>query len=216
MQAEFPLIADQDMPCPTLLIEGHEHEALRILNKSSLRRRQNGLARSGALTVRHLKRADEIEPLLDCFFDQHVRRWAPTSSPSLFVDPRNREFYRHLTRNLSSSGWLLFTVVEHDGRPIAFHYGFDRHGVVTWYKPSFDPAFASRSPGLALLRHLIEYAVTNRRRELDFSLGDEAFKSRFTNHVRRAARLHVYRDSVRYGLARAHRSFRAAAGVVFS
>ena len=127
------------------------------------------------------------------------------------MEDRNREFYRLLTQNLSDSSWLLFTVVELDGQPIAMHYGFDFCGVVTWYKPSFDPTFAAHSPGLVLLRHLIEYAATRRRRELDFTWGDEPFKARFTNHVRRTIHLQIYRDSVRYNLDRANRLLRSVA-----
>lgn len=91
------------------------------------------------------------------------------------------------------------------------HYGFDYDGVVTWYKPSFDPAFAAHSPGLALLRQLIGYALTNGRRELDFTWGAEPFKARFTNHSRRLVRLQVFRGSLHHKLALANRSLRALA-----
>ena len=210
----FPVIVDNAQVCPTLMIEGCEAEAMKILNKPSLRRRRNGFTRTGSLVVRHLTRAEEIEPLLDQFFDQHIRRWADTPSPSLFLKAEHRTFYRTLTQNLSPTNWLLFTVVEHDGVPVAFHYGFDRRGVVTWYKPSFDPQFASRSPGLTLLQYLIEFAVSNRRRELDFSLGDEAFKTRFTNQVRRTVRLRIFRDTLGFNVARTVRGLRAAASRV--
>ena len=209
-RAGYPVVSDDDTVCPTLLIQGHEDEARRILDKPSLRRRQNYFARAGSLVVRHLTSATEIQPLLDRFFDQHVSRWADSSSPSLFVKEQNREFYRTLTENLAAAPWLLFTSIELDGQPIALHYGFDYDGVVTWYKPSFNPTFAAHSPGLTLLRHLIEYAIAHERRELDFTWGDEPFKARFTNHVRRTVSLQVYRDSVRYNLERANRSLRAA------
>lgn len=210
-RAGFPVVFDADTICPALIIQGHEDEARRILDKPSLRRRLNHFARTGSLVVRHLTDAAEILPMLDQFFEQHVSRWAGSTSPSLFNKERNRDFYRTLTRNLAGTPWLLFTAVQRDGRPIALHYGFDYDGVVTWYKPSFDPAVAENSPGLALLRQLIEHAVTERRRELDFTWGAEPFKARFTNQQRRTIRLQVFRHPARYVMTRVGRSLRAAA-----
>ena len=208
-RAGLPLVFDDDTACPTLLIEGREAEARRILNKPSLRRRENYFARDHSFTVRHLTDAAQILPLLDRFFTQHVDRWAGSTSPSLFRQDENREFYRLLTQGLAGTPWLLFTSVELSGQPIALHYGFDYHGVITWYKPSFDPAFSAHSPGLAMLRQLLEYAVTRQRREVDFTVGDEPFKARFTNHTRRTIRLQVFRHQVRYNLERANRTLRA-------
>ena len=61
-----------------------------------------------------------------------------------------------LARALHARGWLQFSVVEFDGAPIAFHFGFDYGGCVTWYKPSFEVRYAEHSPGLLLTRQLIE------------------------------------------------------------
>jgi CelD/BcsL family acetyltransferase involved in cellulose biosynthesis len=69
---------------------------------------------------------------------------------------------------------------------------------VIWYKPSFDITHAAHSPGLVLMRHLIDYAVGHDRRELDFTVGDEPFKRRFTNLTRKTVSLLVFRDSSRY------------------
>lgn len=206
-----PAIVDADAICSALLIEGREDGALRVLTKPSLRRRRSYFARTGGLSVRHLTTVEDVLPLLDAFFDQHVRRWAGSSTPSLFTNEQNRQFYRTLTRRLADTPWLLFTSIEQSGRPIAMHYGFDYDGVVTWYKPSFEPAVARHSPGLALLGELIDYSISNRRRELDFTWGDEPFKARFTNHIRHIVRLQVFRKPMRYAMARVSRTARAAA-----
>jgi CelD/BcsL family acetyltransferase involved in cellulose biosynthesis len=47
-----------------------------------------------------------------------------------------------------------------------------------------------------MVRHLIDYAISHRRRELDFTVGDEPFKRRFTNLTRRALHVQVYRNSM--------------------
>ena len=143
--------------------------AQRILDKPSLRRRQNYFERIGRLGFRDLTSTSDIEPHLDAFFDQHTARWNGTSTPSLFQEAANRTFYRDLMSRMDGTRWLLFSLVEFDDRPIAFHYGFDYNDTLMWYKPSFDPAFAARSPGLVLVRHLIRRALEDGRRELDFT-----------------------------------------------
>jgi CelD/BcsL family acetyltransferase involved in cellulose biosynthesis len=196
--------------CPTLMVRGHERAALTVLNKPSLRRRQNYFERIGRLTFRDLTAAKDVEPYLDAFFTQHIARWRATSTPSLFQDQVNRSFYRELTARLDRTGWLLFSVVELDGRPIALHYGFDYNDALIWYKPSFDPAFASGSPGLVLVRHLIHYVLDHKRRELDFTIGDEPFKQRFTNVMRKTVNVQIYRDPARYAFERSRRGLMAA------
>jgi predicted ATP-grasp superfamily ATP-dependent carboligase/CelD/BcsL family acetyltransferase involved in cellulose biosynthesis len=203
------LTSDQFV-CPTLLIEGHRDAALKIFNKQSLRRPQNYFNRQGRIVSRNLTNVNEIETYLDRFFAQHIARWGEKNSPSLFLSPRNQAFYRELAFPLADSGWLLFSVVELDDQPIAFHYGFDYDGAVIWYKPSFDVAFAPRSPGLLLVRHLIGYALDQQRRELDFTVGDEPFKTRFTNHTRKTVRIQVFQGSARYAYERSRRRVVAA------
>ncbi len=182
--------------CPTLMIEGREEEARAVLRKPSLRRCRNRFERAGKLTERDLTAARDIEPRLPQFFQQHIARWSGSPSPSLFHDERNQQFYRTLTRALDASGWLLFSCIELDGRTAAFHYGFDYNGSVLWYKPSFDPPLAALSPGNVMVSHLIDYTISKRRRELDFTVGDEPFKRRFTNATRRTVHLRVYRNTM--------------------
>jgi CelD/BcsL family acetyltransferase involved in cellulose biosynthesis len=194
-------IVERQYLCPTLVIAGREEAARLISNKPSLRRTVNRFKRDGCLSYRHLTTTTEVTPHLESFFAQHVARWARAGGRSLFLDENNRSFYRRLTANLGSTGWLLFSIVEFNGQPIAFHYGFDYDEAVMWYKPSFSVAYAPRSPGLVMVRELISYAIAHGRRELDFTVGEEAFKKRFTNHCRATTHVRIYRDPVRYGVA---------------
>lgn len=209
-EAGYSVLVHDHLVCPTLLLHGHEPEASRILNKPSLRRRQNYFERLGCLSFRTLSAASDIEPQLDAFFEQHIARWSASRTPSLFLVQANRDFYYELTRQLDGTSWLAFSLVELDGRPIAMHYGFDYNDTLFWYKPSFDPAFAAHSPGLVLVRHLIRRAMEDGRRELDFTIGDESFKRRFTNLVRKTVRIRVYRDPTRYALERSRLAMVAA------
>ncbi len=205
----FNVLVEDQFVCPALLIEGHEEEARKVFNKASLRRRQNFFEREGRLVNRTLSSLADVEPYLDAFFEQHIARWG-TQAQSLFLDPRNRTFYRVLAANLARAGSLMFSVIEFNGQPIAFHYGFDYNGCITWYKPSFNVEFASRSPGSVLVRHLIGVALDRGRRELDFTVGDERFKRRFTNTVRKTVSIRIFRDPIDFHVQRSKRAIVAA------
>lgn len=205
-RTRFRTMVVREAICPTLVIHGHEAEARSIRDRASLRRRINYFRRSGALTYRDFHTREEIEPYLDRFFQQHIARWALAGTPSLFLNPKNVEFYRALTGHLSETGWLLFSAVELDGNPIACHYGFDFKGTLMWYKPAFDVRHARHSPGMVMVAHLLDYAIENNRRELDFTVGDEPFKKRFTNRERHTERVLVFREGFDYAIERSRQT----------
>ncbi|MGH7775249.1 MAG: GNAT family N-acetyltransferase, partial [Candidatus Binatia bacterium] len=77
-------------------------------------------------------------------------------------------------------------------QPIAYHLGFELNGKFIFYKPTFDVNLWAEWPGEVLIRHLFDYAASRGIREFDFTAGDEAYKYRFANQVRRNYTLHLY------------------------
>lgn len=207
-RAGYRVLARDLYQSPTLLIRGHEDEALKVFNKAGLRRRENYFQRKGHLTYKTLTGVD-VMPYLDRFFELHVGRWTGSGSPSLFLKEVNRTFYRELAIAMVDNTCLLLSIIEFDGQPLAMHYG-DYNGRLLWYKPSFDRAQAKHSPGLVLLRYLIGYALEHKRDEFDFTIGDEPFKSRFSNHLRTTVSLQIFQDPTRYYLALSKQKLSAA------
>ena len=184
-----------DSPCPTLLLHDQPEQGLHLIRKYSLRRPLNHFSRQGKVTAHKLVALDDALAQLGIFIDQHIRRWQQTSTPSRFCDDETRRFFEELVLRLGGTGWLDFSVIRLDDKPLAYHFGFCYAGTLTWYKPSFEIAEARHSPGLLLIRNLIERALDEGLNEIDFTIGPEQFKSRFTNHVRSNAswRLHPSR-----------------------
>lgn len=189
---------DSTIACPALIIRGCEQDVRELIGKYSLRRKVSALEKRGRVQFLPENDAAAIEAHLEDFFDQHVARWKGTASPSLFLRPERRTFYRELARSLSGSGVLNFCRLELDGRPVAYHFGFRYDDKLIWYKPAFDPAYADLSPGLVLIRCLIDYALQSGCIELDFTIGEEPFKERFTNRRRANANIRVFRSGGAY------------------
>lgn len=187
------MMATDKIVCPTLIIDGNKTYATKVLNSNSLRRRLNYFNNHGLLVFKNIQNLDDADKYLEKFMEQHIERWSDTKYQSLFLNKKNRDFYMELMRASIDKGWLLFSVLEFDGHPIAFHYGFDYDSKVIWYKPSFDVKYKKHSPGLVLIKYLIEYAINNNKYELDFTIGDESFKSRFTNHKRKNILVEIFK-----------------------
>jgi CelD/BcsL family acetyltransferase involved in cellulose biosynthesis len=162
----------------------------------------NYFRRQGQLEFRNCTSADEIIAYLDRFFQQHIERWALADTPSSFLDVRQQAFYRELVQQLAPAGQLLFSVLLLDRAPIAFHFGFEHQGRIIYYKPSFDIDYFKHSPGLVLLKYLLEYALERGAAEFDFSIGEESYKYRFANHARKNYAVRVFRRRVSYQLDR--------------
>lgn len=161
------------------------------LQKKSLRRHERALQKQGNVVTETFTRAHDILPRLEAFFDQHARRWQKTPYPSLFRNEVARAFYRTLTAYLDPAGVLRFTEIRLNGQLAAAHFGFFHGGRFIWYKPSFEPALARHSPGEVLIKHLIERARAEGAAELDFTIGEEAFKYRFATKTREIVTLHI-------------------------
>ncbi|HEX3148117.1 MAG TPA: GNAT family N-acetyltransferase [Gemmataceae bacterium] len=181
-----------DLPAPTLQLHDPPAAGQAAADKASLVRHERYFRRDGALAAIRLTDGREILPHLEEFFDQHVARWVNTPYPSLFCDPTQRAFYRRLCEVADRTGWLRFTRIDWAGRPIAFHFGSCFAGRYLWYKPSFAVDLARRSPGELLLRQLLLAAIAEGVDEFDFGIGDEAFKHRFANRVRRVRTWGLY------------------------
>jgi CelD/BcsL family acetyltransferase involved in cellulose biosynthesis len=157
--------------------------ARRAAEKTSLVRHERFFSRSGELRTEHLSDGREILPHLPAFFDQHVARWAETEHPSPFTQPDERRFIERLTELAAAAGWLRFTRVLWNGRPIAYHYGFLYGGRFHWWRPSFDIDLARHSPGEVLMRQLLLHAIDEQARVFDFGLGVLPFKERFATSI---------------------------------
>jgi hypothetical protein len=92
---------------------------------------------------------------------------------------------------------LRFAVLELNGQPIAYHFGFELDKKLVWYQSAFDVDYWEYSPGEVLLGELLRYAGENNLREFDFTVGGEAYKRRFANEFRENFVVYLHNPSNR-------------------
>jgi CelD/BcsL family acetyltransferase involved in cellulose biosynthesis len=183
------------------------------LGKGHLKRDYKRLSKLGELRFRHLEEAGEIEAHLPNLFRMHIARRALAADRSLFCREEGRSFYCALVQELDPRKELRFCVLDLNGRPIAYHLGFECAGKFTWYKPTFDVGYWDYSPGFVFMKPVLEYIAGRDIQEFDFTTGDEAYKGRFANRVRPQYTLHFFPARAR---GRAHQMALRAKGYVKS
>jgi CelD/BcsL family acetyltransferase involved in cellulose biosynthesis len=178
----YTMLVSHATPCPWINLRD-KPKVDRVFAKRSLRRHTSRIAKLGRLEVVHERDPSFARAMLPAFFDQHIRRWAGTGFPSLFERANNRHFYERLVDVLGEQGLVVFSRLAIGGRAAAFHFGLHSGSRFLWYKPTYEPALASYSPGEVLLGTLIRYALSESYGAFDFTRGDERFKSRFASDV---------------------------------
>lgn len=177
---------------------GDVAEDQQLLKKKSIRRHYNYFVRNGRLECRHYTDAEHISSYLNEMFEQHIQRWSLAGVQSQFLDVRQRLFYHNLATHVSAADRVLFSVLLFNDSPIAFHFGFQYADRIFYIKPAFSVAYIKHSPGEVLLKHLLEYALAHGVRELDFTVGEESYKYRFSNHLRKSYGIRAYHYPLSY------------------
>lgn len=194
----------QRIPAPRIVFNA---DGRGFKQKYSTRRHCNRMERLGKVEFRILHDKENLPGMLESLYAQHIGRYRHKGENSLFENSLCRRFYATLADKLLDAGWLHFTELLLNERPLALHYGFEYNNVLTWYKPAFDITYRKYSPGTVLIKHLIDYANERKLDALDFTIGNEVFKERFSNAVdynrnlviyknRPSAYLHAARDKV--------------------
>ena len=168
-------------PCPGIQLS--QAAVQDVTSRKSLKRHEKKLSRLGPVRLESVP-PEELDRALSEFFDQHVARRLLAGDESLFLDPRNRDFYRLLVGHPAFPDFGVFHVLRSGGRNAAFHLGLRNAQTFIWYKPTFDMNLEADGPGEVLLKVLVEHAGSTGASYFDFSRGNEPFKLRFANEHR--------------------------------
>ncbi|MHB9045916.1 MAG: GNAT family N-acetyltransferase [Pirellulales bacterium] len=129
--------------------KNHRHNMKKAVNRAEA-------AGQTDLVVHSRPAPDEVEGLLRQGFEIEDRGWKGAGGSSVMQSPGMFEFYCRQARQLAAWGNLHLVFLEHQGRPIAFEYGWSAKGIYYSPKVGYDEAFAELVPGQLLRLHLLE------------------------------------------------------------
>lgn len=168
--------------CPLLVMEPGAEPSTRISN--SFRRRLKGKERKLQPAPRtYIATEDaDITRLLDWFFSVKPLRMAEQKLPNVFADPGIENFIRAacLARLAGGGRAIDIHALECDAEVIAIFAGVaDGHRFSMMFNTYTMSGNAKYSPGLILMRDIIDHYAANGYRALDLGIGSDDYKRLF-------------------------------------
>jgi CelD/BcsL family acetyltransferase involved in cellulose biosynthesis len=112
---------------------------------------------------------EAVERLLNACFEIEACGWKGAAGSAVLNVPVVRQFYLRQAQLLAASGQLSLTFLQHEGRSIAFEYGWRSKGVYFSPKVGYDEAFSHFSPGQLLRSRLLaEFHHERNMERVDF------------------------------------------------
>jgi len=143
--------------------------------------------------------------LLDVLFELHRARWE-TARPgeSTFHSAYRMRFNRELLGRLAP-GDGYFSLVSIGGRPVSIVYVFAHKREAFFYQNGWAPELGAYGVGLVGVQNALRHAAATGFESFDFLRGDEDYKYKFCDDVRRAHVIRIFGRGVRArALARIH------------
>lgn len=144
--------------------------------------------------------ADNLESMLNMFFDLHQRRWQSVNVRGVFSNPRMKEFYRDIARQFHQNSWLCFSYLTVDSEVVSAEFGFVYNGKLYGATAARDLRYSKYSIGHLHYMFMIKDAIKKHLREFDFLKGDEPYKFYWTKSARRYMELLIISRGICPGL----------------
>jgi len=141
----------------------------------NLRNARNRLARIGNSQL-EIASAETLPAFLDAIVKLHSCRWAQDGLPGMFSDPAIRKFHRLVAPQLLEKGILRLYGLRAEGQLIAALYALFEKATAYYYLQGFDFGWRWFSPGTQILGAVMEDALREGKRKIDFLRGRESYK----------------------------------------
>jgi hypothetical protein len=133
----------------------------------------------------------EMENWVKEFCEIHVRRWAGTTTPSVFSDKKKQAFLLGCLKAWNKEQLLVRFSIKIDEKRICFVIGLIENETLIHHSTTFDPDFRKFSPGRSIIYYVAEWMVEQNLNILDFGNGDEGYKSYFANNIQDLKRIFI-------------------------
>ncbi|MEI7785002.1 MAG: GNAT family N-acetyltransferase [Betaproteobacteria bacterium] len=166
--------------------------------RSNIKRMGKKLDELGARTE-IVSAREEVDRAVDAYEAVYAKSWKPTEPV--------RGFIRGLAHTCAEAGCLRLGLMWLDGEPIAAQIWIVSAGRAAIYKVAYDEKHRALSPGTVLTARMMRMAIeTEQVSEVDYLLGDDAYKRLWMTHRRERRGLMAYDIATARGAAHALKS----------
>ena len=152
--------------------------------RKNLRHARRAATARGSVWFEHAS-GEAVEHAIETLFALHAARWRATGQRGVLEDPAVQRFHHAVARAADASGMLRLIRLSIGGETAGVLYGFTTPAGACYYIGGMNPAMASLSPGVLLIREAIHRAIDEGAVEFDFLAGREVYKYRWGARDRR-------------------------------
>jgi len=125
----------------------------------------------------------------------HHMRWQGRADSFSFNSEPYIAFHNDLARTLLEEDALRLYCLEADGVIIAMLYCYRWRGQIYYVQAGFDSAWHKYSPGMILLGHMMESAISEGNHTVDYLKGDHEYKKSLAKDTRATKALLLVKNS---------------------
>ena len=193
--SQLPFASRVEEVCPLITLGASFEAYLESLDKKQrheIRRKTRKAYDEAEIRWHCVDGTHNLDEAVEQFIELHQRSKAGKDE---FMTAAMVDFFHALARVTYEAGWLELAFIAVNGRQAATYFNFVYNSATLCYNSGYDPqAYAALSPGIVLLSHLIEHAITHGRKVFDFLQGSETYKYRMGAKDTQVYQLTVERD----------------------
>lgn len=180
-------------PCPIVFLPDNWEAYLDQLGSKQARELRRKLRKADGYPAtvdwKIVRERSELEPAVETFLEL----MANDPAKDEFLSEAMRTHFRRMCAAGFDRGWLHLSFLTVTNEPVFAYVNFDFGDRLWVYNSGFNPDHFDLSPGWVLMGKLIEWAIDEGRRAVDFLRGDEAYKYRLGGQDRHIVRLTIHR-----------------------
>jgi CelD/BcsL family acetyltransferase involved in cellulose biosynthesis len=134
-----------------------------------------------------------IDEGIDALVKLHQKRWQRAGEDHRFSTPQYTAFHRAAIKASLSRDRLRLYCLTFDDIPVAVYYFYRFRDRVFLFQAGFDPDHADLKPGQVLLGYVIEHAIGEGMKVLDFLRGEHRYKDEIATGERETVYVTVFR-----------------------
>jgi hypothetical protein len=195
-QSNIRYLIKRSILCPYIDLKAmsfieYQEKYKKVIKKIDYNRRR--LEKIGKLEYRIIP-VDAHGKYIELLSAMHIAIWKNKEAGSKFSDGRLKEFLKCLSQGAYSEPFSThLSILSLNNDIIAIHYGFHDGISYYYYIPTYDNKYSKYSPGLILIKYLIEYSYDNKLKSFEFMQGTEEYKFKFTNTTRDLYHIDLYK-----------------------
>jgi len=108
----------------------------------------------------------------------------------------NSKFIKQIGNEMANNEYAKIIYVLINGHIAAYSLIFDYNNKILNYQMAYDETYSKEAVGTHIILQSIKYALNNEKNEYDLLMGDENYKSRWTDGIRQSLCYYVYGNTI--------------------